>query len=65
MKSNISNRSDYYKQNRLTKEELKKHKGFENMSDEELERKLSCILQLAAVLVEIQLDLEKNEQGTD
>ena len=65
MKSINGNRNDYYRKNRLTKDELRKHSGFENMSDEELERRVAGILELAAILVEIYLFQQKNDKRTD
>ncbi len=65
MESINGNRNDYYRKNRLTKDELKKHAGFEHMSDEELERRVAGLLELASILVDIYLYQQKNEQGTD
>ena len=63
METNSLNRNDYYRKNRLTKDELRKHEGFENMSDEELERRVSGLLELASILVEIYLCEQKKMEN--
>ena len=65
METNNLNRNDYYRKNRLTKDELRKHEGFENMSDEELERRVLGLLELASVLVEIYLHQQKTRKIID
>ncbi len=65
METNNLNRNDYYRKNRLTKDELRKHEGFENMSDEELERRVARLLELASVLVEIYLYQQKTRKIID